>query len=96
MRYFKRMILPCELIGMSGRSKTFQFENVEAISCIKWRITFSTIPKPSKKTKEIWKDFLEWMLEQEIYTINDFDQNADFEYQISPNEKYLRRNKILI
>ena len=36
------------------------------------------------------------MLEQEIYTINDFDQNADFEYQISPDEKYLRRNKIPI
>ena len=62
VRYFKRMILPCELIGMSGHCKTFQFNNIGATSCIKWRVKFSTIPTPSKKTKEIWKDFLEWMI----------------------------------
>ena len=32
MRHYKKMILPCEVIGMSGRSKTFQFECLEAPS----------------------------------------------------------------
>jgi len=83
MRYYKRMILPCEVIGMRGRSKTFQFECLEALSCILWRNKFDPIPKPSLKTKEIWKDFLNWMLSKEIFTVNDFDQDAEFEYQIS-------------
>ena len=52
MRHHKRMILPCELIGMLGRRKTFYFENLEASSCILWNIQFSEVPTPSIKTKE--------------------------------------------
>ena len=38
-------INPCEVIELNGRSKRFQFENLEAQSCILWKRDFSKTPK---------------------------------------------------
>ena len=40
----------------------------------------------------MWKVFISWLFTQEFYATNSFNQLSDFQFQMSPNEKYLRRN----
>ena len=50
VRIFKRMYLPCELIGLSGKRLTKEAREIESKSSIKWMINFDEVPKPSKKS----------------------------------------------
>jgi len=51
MRLYKKMILPCELVDLMGNRETNGFRDEIAMSCLKWKIVFPVIPKPSKKQK---------------------------------------------
>ena len=92
VRLFKKMFLPCELVGLKGNVKTHQFTSLEATSSLKWNINFLKMPKPSKKSFQIWSDFIEWMFQQSIVTGNDFDYLLEWEYQISNDAQFLRNN----
>ena len=59
VRIYKKLHLPCELIGALGRTKTKQFKHVEEKSCIRWRTSFPEVMRPSKKSIERWIKFLE-------------------------------------
>jgi len=59
VRLHKEIILLYELVGMEGRCKTLEFRNTNDKSCIKWKIKFPKLPKPSKKSLQYWKDFIE-------------------------------------
>ena len=63
VRQFKKMFLPCELVGLRGNVKTYQFTSLEAISCLKWNIAFPQMPRPSKKSFQIWSEFIEWIFQ---------------------------------
>jgi len=90
VRIFKQMLLPCELVGLNGNKRTFEFRNSLERSCIRWKIKFPTITKPSKKSVEIWKQFIEWLEKQVINTNYDFEEYADFKYKISVNSRVLK------
>ena len=59
IRTYKRMFLPCELLGMSGDFWTIEYSQIDKKSCLMWKFEFKKVPKLSRKSKEIWKDFLE-------------------------------------
>jgi len=82
VRLYKKMILPCELVGMNGGKRTKEMKEWNTRSCIQWKINFPTIPKPSKKSIQIWKDFTEWLRTKHIMTIYDFSNKATFKYCI--------------
>ena len=49
VRLFKKVILPCELVGLLGNKKTKCFNRVIEASSTRWNIDFHIVPKPSKK-----------------------------------------------
>ena len=57
MRSFKQIYLPCELVRLTSQKATKAIEDVYAKSCLKWKISFNTIPKPSKKINTILDRF---------------------------------------
>ena len=59
VRLWKQMVLPCELIGLTGTKKTKACQQIESKSSLKWIISFPTLPKPSKKSVEIWSEFIQ-------------------------------------
>ena len=50
---YKRMLLPCELVGLSRNKTTKEMREKVARSCIKWKYKFDIVPKPSSKSYEI-------------------------------------------
>ena len=52
VRLFKCMILPCELIGLTGHKETKSLKNNLERSCLMQRIPFPVVLKPSKKSLE--------------------------------------------
>jgi len=96
VRQFKKMFLPCELVGLRGNVKTYQFTSLEASSCLKWNIAFPQMPRPSKKSFHIWSEFIEWMFQQSIKTVNDFDHLTEWEYQVSDDAHFLRNNTPIV
>ena len=80
MRIYKQIFLPCELVGMEGESKTAEFKNEGAKSSFRWKYAFDRVPNPSSKTKELWKEFIDWLLQQRITLINNFDNQIIAKY----------------
>jgi len=90
VRIFKKMYLPCELIGLKGDCLTKEAKVNEEKSSIVWKIEFDEVPKPSKKSFHTWKYFVEWMVTQNIITIVDFESIITTRYEISHNSQYFR------
>ena len=92
VRNYKKMYLLCELVGINGTRRIYQFNNVESTSCFAWKIPFLTMPKPSKKSKNIWSAFVEWLSTKDIVTINDFDYQMKCKYHMTRDGIFLRQN----
>ena len=92
VRIQKKMYLPCELIGLNGKHVTKEAKETEHKSNVEWNIEFEEVPKPSKKSYELWKKFVEWIIMQDIVTIVDFEPNIRTKYEIGKNGKYLKEN----
>ena len=80
MRLYKEMILLCELVRIEGSCKTLEFRNINDKSCIKWKIKFPKLPKPSKKSLQYWIDFIEWLYRQNTVTTYDFEEKINCRY----------------
>jgi len=83
VRIYKQMLLPFELVGMTGNKQTAEWKQYYKKSCIKWKINFPEITRPSEKSIKIWKGFIEWLTLQTIQTMYDFQDYATFQYKIS-------------
>ena len=55
---FKRMILPCDLIGLHENQITKEAREREEKSCVLQNMDLESVPKPSKKSFEMWDEFL--------------------------------------
>jgi len=84
------MLLPVELVGMNGSKRTYEWSQCYNKSSIKWKIKFPNITRPSKKSIEIWKEFIVWLSDQRIQTIFDFHEFAAFKYKISNDRKTIK------
>ena len=93
VRIFKRMYLPCELIGLNGNRLTKEARDEDAKSVIEWKIKFDDVPRPSKKSFHHWKSFVEWISKMEIITIVDFEPMIKTKYEISTNRQYFREHR---
>ena len=81
IRMYKKMYLPCELIGLCGNKKTREFREGLETSSIRQKVKFVQVPRPSAKSLKIWQDFIEWLSKQSIRTVNDFDDQIECRYQ---------------
>ena len=50
------------------------------------------MPKLSKKSKNIWSAFVEWLSTKDIVTINDFDYQMKYKYHMTRDGIFLRQN----
>ena len=87
MRLYKQMILPCDLIG---NKETNRFRKEIATSCLKWKIAFPTMPKPLKKIKELWNNFIKCLKNKAVMTIFNSSKMHMSKKQISNERKYLK------
>jgi len=90
VRIFKKMYLPCELVGLKGDCLTKEARFNEEKSSIRWMINFEEVPKPTTKSFSTWKNFVEWMVTQNIITIVDFEAKIKTRYEMANNGQYFR------
>jgi len=90
IRIHKRMLLPCELVGFNGESKTKEMREKELKSCVEWKFKYDEVPKPSAKSYEIWERFMEWIGTQQIETIVDFEPWVTTKFQMSSDGEYIK------
>ena len=76
VRLYKRVYLPCELLGQSGRDQTIAYRDKEAESQIKWTFYHHKIGRPLKKAFKRWNRFVIWLQSLNVKTIFDFDDDA--------------------
>ena len=91
VRIYKKMILPCELIGFLGRRKTREAREEKEVSCVKWKCKFCDVPTPSKKSYSQWMKFVEWLSNKDVQTIVDFERNVETLYEVSSNGVYVKK-----
>ena len=99
VRLFKKMMLPCELIGFHGNKITKEVREVMSESSIKWKIKFDIVSKPYKRLVEEWMSFVEWLKLQQIETLTiDFSKFMQSVFEVTEDKKYVREyrnNKVL-
>ena len=61
VRVFKKMHLPCDLVGFCGKRKMKTFREGMEKSVIKWKVDFIKVSKPTKKRLETWQEFIDWL-----------------------------------
>ena len=57
------MMLPCKLVGFQGSNRIKEARECEEKSCIMWKFDFEVVPKPSRKSFELWNRFVDWLVE---------------------------------
>jgi len=87
VRIRKKIILPCELVGFKGDRKTKEARYDEDKSCVMWKTNFENVPKLSKKSYQLWNNFVDWLVNKRIETIVDFDNEIDTVYKITRDKK---------
>jgi len=92
VRLYKKMILPCELVGFRGNCKTREYREVHEPSSMRWKVKFESVIKPHKRLIEEWKKFMCWLENQEIDTIIDFEEKIETKYEVSADRKYVKIN----
>ena len=90
VRIWKQMRLPCELVGFYGMVKTKEARDDKSISCVRWKIPFEKVPRPSNKSFKMWREFVNWLVQKRIETIVDFSCDIETAYSISDDEKYIK------
>jgi hypothetical protein len=93
VRIYKKMILPCELVGFNGNQITKEARESLERSSVLWKIKFDEVKKPNTKLIEKWKNFTEWLKTQQIETIIDFDKFINTKYKISNDRQYVKEMK---
>ena len=93
IRLYKRVFLPFELVGQSGKDQTDAFRNNLEISQIKWTFYQQQVTQPSKNAYREWRKFLQWLEKKRIKTEFDFDENAVWKWRISRDGKVLVINE---
>ena len=82
IRLRKRMICPFEFVRIRGRIKTLEFAEIDATSCVHWRNAVVEVPKLSKKSAEMWIEFINWLCQQKIETTVDSEQSVQCKYEM--------------
>ena len=84
-------MLPYKLVGFSGRRKTWEAIECRESSYVIWKCQFEIVPKPSRKSYELWNNFMDWLLEKQIEMIVDFENKIETVYEMSSNGVYVKK-----
>ena len=90
-RLRKIMMCTFQLVGLREISKTLEFRKIEETSCMCWRYELLEVPKPSKKSVETRKEFIEWLHQQQIVTTVDFEQSIQCKYEMSVTKRRVKK-----
>ena len=93
VRLYKKVYLPCELLGQRGREQTIAYRENKAQSQIKWTFYHHEVEIPSKKAFKRWKGFIEWLQQRNIETIFDFDDDAVWNWRLRDDQNVLLVNE---
>ena len=88
VRISKKMYLPCEILGLRGTEITKAGAQIKETSSIVWKFEFEKVLQLSKKTKEVWEDYLEWLKVKNVQTILDFTNHCNTKLCITEDKKY--------
>ena len=91
VRIRKKMMLLCKLVGFKGDRKTKEARYDEDKSYVIWRKKFEDVPKPSKKSYQLWYNFVDWLVNKKIETIVDFENEIDTVYKITRDKQYIKK-----
>jgi len=91
---YKKLLLPCELFGTTGRKRTSCYFQNEQVSPIHWKFMEDSFSKPSKRGFKIWKAFLTWLEKRNISTSVDFLSKHPSRWYISTTNKWIKFNDI--
>ena len=61
VRLYKKVFLPFELVGSSGRDETQAFQEDESMSQVKWTFYRHEVDKLNKTSFKIWRPFIVWL-----------------------------------
>jgi len=92
MRIFKKMYLPCELVGFKGQNVTKEMREWNESRAIRWKVMFKEVIKSPKILVEVWKEFVDWLKNQKVDTIIDFDDKITTKYEISFYRRVVKVN----
>ena len=73
VRLKKQIYLPFELVGITGRSPTQVYYNLNKISQVQWRFMKLIEEEINESQKRIWKQFLTWLSFKQVTTTLDFE-----------------------
>ena len=93
VRIFKKMIIPCELVGFRGGKETKELREWSLVSSIKWNVEFEEVIKPHKRLVEEWQKFINWLRNQEVDTLIDCISRIETKYEISADKRYVKINE---
>ena len=82
VRLYKRIFLPCELIGQNGKEQTSAYRNDNEKGQIKWTFYYYDVELPSRQAFRQWNKFKKWLSTKRIITIFDFDEDAIWNWRL--------------
>ena len=89
VRKKKKVYLPCELVGMNGKTPTQCYIKLHEQSQLKWSFS-SEIEEPITRHQiKIWESFIQWLVTIPIQTIRDFSPK-DWRWKITDDRRFLR------
>jgi len=74
VRLKKGILLPCELVGTKGKLQTECYQDINALSPIRWPMSKNLNAEITRGQKRIWENFIGWLRLREINTEWDFNR----------------------
>ena len=93
VRMFKKVCLPCELLGQRGKEQTVACRENAKKSQIKWTFYHHEVNTPSRKAFRKWKGFIKWLQSRNIDAIFDFDEDATWTWKLRVDQRVLIINE---
>ena len=90
MRLHKKLYLPLELVGATGRSRTETFDMRNSESQLKWKFKFPQVEAPGPKLMKIWNQFKQWIVGNDYHTVYDFKEMMRSTFKIANGETMCR------
>ena len=87
VRLHKKLCLPLELVGTTGRSSTDAFDAKNGTNQLKWNFDFPKAEEPGPKLIKTWNRFKQWIAN--IY----YDTSYDFKEIINENAMSNKQQK---
>ena len=87
VRQYEKVMIPCELFGLSGNKLSQCGLHVFEKSPIKWNHMEIEEVIPEPKSTNVWKKFQAWLRTKKPVNVHDFQKDSTNEWLISNNQE---------